>query len=65
MLEPNFCEHQIYCDLGLDEETSQELRMLSSVTSDCQITKIVMDPGSQLSELLSMSQRSQVSGVAP
>ena len=41
-------------------ETSQELRMLSSVTIDCQITKIVMDSGSQLSELLSVSQMSQV-----
>ena len=46
-------------------KTSQELRMLSSVTIDCQITKIVMDSGSQLSELLSVSQRSQVSGIAP
>ena len=33
------------------EETSQELRMLSSVTINCQITKIVMNSGSQLSEL--------------
>ena len=33
------------------EETSQELRMLSSVTLDCQVTKIVMNSGSQLSEL--------------
>ena len=32
-------------------ETSQELRMLSSVTINCQITKIVMNSGSQLSEL--------------
>ena len=46
-------------------QTSQELRMLSSVTIDCQITKIVMDSGSQLSELWSVSQRSQVSGIAP
>ena len=38
------------------EETSQELRMLSSVTIDGQITKIVMDSGSKLSELLSVSQ---------
>ena len=35
--------------------------MLSSVTIDCQITKIVMDSGSQLSELLSVSQMSQIS----
>ena len=30
------------------EETSQELRMLSSVTINCQVTKIVMNSGSQL-----------------
>ena len=30
------------------KETSQELRMLSSVTLDCQVTKIVMNSGSQL-----------------
>ena len=30
---------------------SQELRMLSSVTINCQVTKIVMNSGSQLSEL--------------
>ena len=41
-------------------KTSQELRMLSSVTIDCHITKMVMDSGSQLSELLSVSQMSQV-----
>ena len=34
-----------------DGKTSQELRMLSSVTINCQITKIVMNSGSQLSEL--------------
>ena len=32
-------------------KTSQELRMLSSVTINCQITKLVMNSGSQLSEL--------------
>ena len=32
-------------------KTSQELRMLSSVTINCQETKIVMNSGSQLSEL--------------
>ena len=32
-------------------QTSQELRMLSSVTLNCQATKIVMNSGSQLSEL--------------
>ena len=33
------------------KKTSQELRMLSSVTINCQVTKIVMNPGSQLSVL--------------
>ena len=33
------------------KKTSQELRMLSSVTINCQVTKIVMNSGSQLSEL--------------
>ena len=46
----------IYWWWGSLKETSQELRMLSSVTIDCQITKIAMDSGSQLSELLSVSQ---------
>ena len=32
-------------------QTSQELRMLSSVTINCQVTKIVMNSGSQLSVL--------------
>ena len=32
-------------------KTSQELRMLSSVTLNCQTTEIVMNSGSQLSEL--------------
>ena len=32
-------------------KTSQELRMLSSVTINCQATNIVMNSGSQLSEL--------------
>ena len=36
---------------GYQWKTSQELRMLSSVTINCQITKIVMNSGSQLSEL--------------
>ena len=38
-------------DLKKAEKTSQELRMLSSVTINCQVTKIVMNSGSQLSEL--------------
>ena len=50
---------QIYIHL----QTSQELRMLSSVTINCQLTKIVMNSGSQLSELLSVSQMSQVSRI--
>ena len=33
------------------QKTSQELRMLSSVTINCQIRKIVMNSGSQLSVL--------------
>ena len=32
-------------------ETSQELRMLSSVTLNCQVTKIVKKSSSQLSEM--------------
>ena len=32
-------------------KTLQELRMLSSVTINCQVTKIVINPGSQLSVL--------------
>ena len=32
-------------------EISQELQMLSSVTLNCQVTKIVIISGSQLSEL--------------
>ena len=32
-------------------KTSQELRMLSNVTLNCQVAKIVMNTGSQLSEL--------------
>ena len=31
-----------------EKETSQELRMLSSVTLDCQVTNIVINSGSQL-----------------
>ena len=37
-----------FCPL---KKTSQELRMLSSVTINCKITEIVMNSGSQLSEL--------------
>ena len=32
-------------------KTLQELRMLSSVTINCQVTKIVINPGYQLSVL--------------
>ena len=43
------------CDDGIvhkrNPKTSQELRMLSSVTINCQVTKIVMNSDSQLSEL--------------
>ena len=48
------------CEQVVIKKTSQELQMLSTVAIDCQITKIVMDSGSQLSELLSVSQMSQV-----
>ena len=41
-------------------ETSQELQMLSSVTIDFQVTKIVINPASQLS----VSQMSQVPMIA-
>ena len=44
-------------------KTSQELRMLSSFTLNCQASKIVMNSGSQLSELKLVSQMSQVSGI--
>jgi len=44
-------------------KTSQELRMLSSVTLNCQVTQIVMNSGSLLSKL-SVSQISQVSRIA-
>ena len=38
-------------DIKQKKQTSQELWMLSSVTLNCQVTKIVMNPGSQLYEL--------------
>ena len=38
------------------KKTSQEFRMLSSVTINCQVTKIVMNSGSQLSELQNCNQ---------
>ena len=38
--------------------------MLSSVTINCQVTKIVMNSDSQLSELYSVSQMSHVSRIA-
>ena len=47
----------------LEFKTSQELRMLSSVALNCQATKIVIKSGSQLSELWSVSQMWQVSGI--
>ena len=45
-------------------KTSQELRILSSVTLNCQVTKIVMKSGSQFSILLSVCQISQVSRIS-
>ena len=41
----------IYNITMLQSKTSQELRMLSNVTLNCQVAKIVMNSGSQLSEL--------------
>ena len=41
---------ELYCGLHR-KQTSQELRMLSSVTINCQVTMIVMNSGSQLSQL--------------
>ena len=38
-------------DALIIEETLQELRMLSSVTLNCEVTKVVKSSGSQLSEL--------------
>ena len=49
--EPTMNSVAPYCTCHLGEgakKTSQELRMLSSVTLDCQVTKIVMNSGSQL-----------------
>ena len=43
--------HQKLCFHLTLSKTSQELRMLSTVTHDCQVTKIVMNSGNQLSEL--------------
>ena len=42
----------------------RELQMLSSVTLNCQITKIVMNSASQLSEMQSVSHMSQVTRIA-
>ena len=47
----DICAKTICLCEPLITKTSQELRMLSSVTLNCQVTKIVMDSGSQLSEL--------------
>ena len=47
----------------LNGQTSQELRMLSSVTLNCQATKIAMNACSQMSEFWLVSQMSQVSGI--
>ena len=46
MLEGNINQHN-----RVRLKSSQELRMLSSVTINCQVTKIVINPGSQLSVL--------------
>ena len=41
----NTCDVFLYCFYSI---TSQELQMLSTVTLDCQVTKIVMNSGYQL-----------------
>ena len=46
----NFCS-AFHGSLVVTHKTSQELRMLSSVTINCQVQKVVMNSGSQLSEL--------------
>ena len=43
-----FISSEIFITLYSEKKTSQELRMLSTVTLDCQVTKIVMNLGSQL-----------------
>ena len=43
-----FLEKSLFEQTPPNSETSQELRMLSTVTLDCQVTKIVMNLGSQL-----------------
>ena len=37
--------------IAFESETPKELRRLSSVTLNCQVTKIVINSGSQVSEL--------------
>ena len=50
--EPFEEEKRIHCFIiCFETKTSQELRMLSSVTINCQVTKIVVNLGSQLSAL--------------
>ena len=45
--QPSIIKHNTHADPLF--KTSQELRMLSSVTINCQKTRIVMNSGSQLS----------------
>ena len=50
----NFCAVVFYLIFFLQDKrnkTSQELRLLSNVTLNCQVAKIVINSGSQLSEL--------------
>ena len=52
--EARYRKYLLMILMGYKEQhmkTLQELRMLFSVTLDCQVTKIVMNSGSQLSEL--------------
>ena len=55
--------HNLNTSAYLRQQTLQELRRLSSVTFNCQVTKIVMMSGSQLSKLSSMSWRPQISWI--
>ena len=54
----------ILSGIMFNNKTSQELHILSSVTVNCQVTKIVTNPCSQLSVLLSVTQMSQVHVIA-
>ena len=63
VMDPHSAVHvrnKISTEFILITQTSQDLRILSTVTLNCQVTKVVMNSGSQLSELQTVSQMSQV-----